>query len=245
MGESGGVRPRQVQVTYRDPDDVEWTCLLRDAALLPFEEHLPIRPVAHRGPDQANTPTTYWSSTTNRMIDAESHLERVWMTLLDFDPTVTAFSAQPMRLSGIDANGRWKATPDLFVRRDDDSATVVEVKNPDKLGDPKVLRTAARVSACCAEIGWSYELVGEPPDRQRTVNVLQLAGFRRPMVGLDAYRDRILEFARRRVTVRKVIGRCDEPAVALAVVQHLLWSGELQADLSRVLDLDSIVRAAT
>lgn len=100
MREPVNVRPRQVQATYRDPEDVEWTCLLRDSQALPFEEHLPVRPVAHQGPDQANTPLAYWSSTTNRMIDAESYPERVWMTLLDFAPDVIAFSAQPMRLSG-------------------------------------------------------------------------------------------------------------------------------------------------
>lgn len=167
------------------------------------------------------------------------------MTLLDFAPDVIAFSAQPMRLSGIDAEGRWKATPDLFVRRDDDSATVMEVKNPSRREDPKVLRTAERVAACCAEAGWGYELVGEPPDRQFAINVLHLVGYRRPMVGLDAYRDRLLGLASRPVALRDLIGFCEEHSVALAVAQHLLWSGELQTDLSQTLDLDSVVKAAT
>ena len=114
---------------------------------------MPVRPVVHQGPDQANTPMTSWSSTTNRMIDAESYLQSVWMTLLDFDPAVIAFSAQPMRLSGIDAEGTWKSTPDLFVRRDDDSLSVMEVKNPTKLKDPKVLRTAERLPGAAAGVG--------------------------------------------------------------------------------------------
>ena len=46
------------------------------------------------------------------------------------------------------------------------------------------------------------------------------------------------------MTVRELVGFCDEQSVALAVAQHLLWSGELQTDLSQVLDLDSVVRAA-
>ncbi|MGV9386362.1 hypothetical protein ACWDRB_61900 [Nonomuraea sp. NPDC003707] len=52
----------------------------------------------------------------------------------------------------------------------------MEVKNPAWLGDAKVKATAERVAACCALAGWDCQLVGEPPGRQRTINVLALVG---------------------------------------------------------------------
>jgi hypothetical protein len=140
---------------------------LQDAARVAFENCGAIRRFPHRA-DQAHTPSTHWSSTTNRMIDCESYLESVWMTLLHFDPEVSGFSGQPMQLLGVHDRGSWKATPDLFIRRVDGSATVMEVKNPGRPAAAKVRVTAERVAACCAVAGWGYELVGDPPGRQRT-----------------------------------------------------------------------------
>ncbi|MGW0194073.1 hypothetical protein [Nonomuraea sp. NPDC003201] len=77
--------------------------------------------------------------------------------LLDFEPEVSGFSGQPMQLFGMDDRGAWKATPNLFVRRVDGSATVMEVKNPGRLNDAKVRTTAERVSA------WSYVSTSAPP----------------------------------------------------------------------------------
>ncbi|MFI6785690.1 TnsA-like heteromeric transposase endonuclease subunit [Nonomuraea sp. NPDC050383] len=197
MRPASDLQLRSVQVRYLHPDGQEGRCPLEAAAEVAFENCGAIRRFPHRA-DQSHTPSTHWSSTTNRMIDCESYLESVWMTLLDFDPEVSGFSSQPMQLLGVDDRGTWKATPDLFVRRLDGSATVMEVKNPSRLADARVKATAERVRACCAVAGWGYELVGEPPGRQRTINVLTLAGYRREMVGVSNYRTQLLALADKR-----------------------------------------------
>ncbi|MCP2356780.1 hypothetical protein HD597_003800 [Nonomuraea thailandensis] len=234
---------RSVHVRFLHPDGQEEQLPLEVAAEVAFENCGAIRRIPHRV-DQAHTPSTHWSSTTNRMIECESYLESVWMTMLDFDPEVTGFAGQPMQLSGVDNRGAWKATPDLFVRRVDGSATVMEVKNPGRLNDAKVRTTAERVAACCAVAGWGYELVGEPPGRQRTINVLALAGYRREMVGVSDYRAQLLSLAGEPVPLGQLVSFTAEPLVARAVVLHLCWTGELSADLSRPLEDTTMVWAA-
>ena len=234
---------RSVQVRYLHLDGQEERCSLEDAAGVAFENCGAVRRFPHRA-DQAHTPSTHWSSTTNRMIECESYLESVWMTLLDFDPEVSGFAGQPMQLLGVDDRGAWKATPDLFVRRLDGTATVMEVKNPARLADAKVLATAERVAACCAVAGWGYELVGEPPGRQRTINVLALAGYRREMVGVSDHRARLLALAGEPVPLGQLVSFTAEPLLARAVVLHLCWTGELAADLTHPLEDTSLVRAA-
>ncbi|MEU4234963.1 hypothetical protein AB0F17_62725 [Nonomuraea sp. NPDC026600] len=82
---------RSVQVRFLHPDGQEEQLPLEVAAEVAFENCGAIRRIPHRA-DQAHTPSTHWSSTTNRMIECESYLESVWMTMLDFDPEVTGFS---------------------------------------------------------------------------------------------------------------------------------------------------------
>ncbi|GAA1966783.1 hypothetical protein GCM10009838_25780 [Catenulispora subtropica] len=235
---------RSVQVRFIYPDGSELRCPLADAPDLPFESFLPCRKISHHK-SQRNAPAWYWSSTINQMIEYESFLERVWMTLLDFDPDVSAFSAQPMQLIGADTQGTWKATPDLFVRRSDGSATVMEVKNPRHLADPEVQLTAARVAACCRAAGWGYELVGEPPDRQRTTNILMLmSGYRREMTGAAQYRDLILAAAADPTPIGTLAEAVEEPLVGRAVVLHLCSLGDLVLDLSAPLEDSTLVRSA-
>ncbi len=49
--------------------------------------------------------------------DYESVLESKWLTLLGFDPQVTACVTQPLQFDAIDARGAWQHTPDVFARR--------------------------------------------------------------------------------------------------------------------------------
>ncbi|WP_424532584.1 TnsA-like heteromeric transposase endonuclease subunit [Sphaerisporangium viridialbum] len=235
---------RSVQVRFLHPDGQKEQCSLAEAAEVAFENCGAIRRIPHRA-DQAHTPNTHWSSTTNRMIECESYLESVWMTLLDFEPEVSGFSGQPMQLFGVDDLGAWKATPDLFVRRVDGSATVMEVKNPARLNDARVRTTAERVAACCEVAGWGYELIGEPPGRQRTINVLALAGYRREMVGVSDYRAQLLALAGEPEPLGQLVSFAAEPLVARAVVLHLCWTGELAANLTRPLEDTTRVWAAS
>ena len=48
------------------------------------------------------------------------------MTLLDFDPDVTAFVGQPLTFDGVDTDGACTHTPDLFARRVDGSVLLAQ-----------------------------------------------------------------------------------------------------------------------
>jgi len=236
------IQLRSVLVHARAPDERRESVTLAQAAEVSFEEYLPVRSVPHRV-GQAHTPSWHYSTTTNRMIECESYLERVWMTLLDFDLDVVAYSAQPMLLEGADQDGVFKAFPDLFVRRTDGRGTLVEVKNPAKLEHPRVRQAAARVAACAAAAGWSYRLLGAP-DPQLAGNVLHLAGFRRPVAGVAQYRGALLAAAVRPIRFGELAAAMADEAVARAVIQHLCWTRQLRVDLSRPLEDTSLVQAA-
>jgi len=230
-------------VSYVGPNGDAVVCPLDAAGDVAFERCLPAREIPHRQ-DQVHTPSWHYSSTTNRMVEAESYLEKVWMKLLDFDPAVLSYAAQPMLIEGRDQLGSWKAFPDLFVRRADGSGTVMEVKDPSRIGSTKVRLAAARVAACAKLAGWGYELVGAPPGRQETVNVLTLAAYRRRMLGVEEYRERMLSLARDPVALGDLIGFVGDDDVARAVALHLCWTRELSVDLARPLEDSSLVQAA-
>lgn len=231
---------RSVLVHAHAPDGAWQTLSLQQAGDVLFEDCLPARSIPHRV-GQEHTPSWHYSTTTNRMLACESYLERVWMTLLDFDSTVTAYSAQPMLLEGADQDGAFKTFPDLFVRHADGRGMLLEVKNPTRLAHPRVQRTSVRVAACAAAAGWDYRLVGAP-ERQLAANVMHLAGFRRTIAGVAEYRNTLLSAAVRPVPFGELAEAMPDAAVARAVIQHLCWTGELRVDLYRPLEDASLVQ---
>jgi hypothetical protein len=107
-----------VRVRYVDGDGCEHVVRLEQAADVSFEDGRMARPIpSYRG--QQHTPGRYWSATTGQLIEYESYLESKWFTLLDFDPAVVAFTAQPLEFDGVDGQGSWCHVPDVFARRVD------------------------------------------------------------------------------------------------------------------------------
>ncbi|MEW1720265.1 TnsA-like heteromeric transposase endonuclease subunit [Streptomyces sp. NPDC093109] len=137
---------------YLDPGGTEWLVAVDRARSVSFESALPAREIPFYA-GQRHTPGHYWAATTDRMVGYESFLESKWMKLLDFDTDVSAFSAQPFTIDAQDDWGAWKHTPDLFVRRRDGSALVLDVKNDDQMTVPAVTRQARRTAELCHRIG--------------------------------------------------------------------------------------------
>jgi hypothetical protein len=116
-------------VRYIDTAGDEHYVRLAEAASVPFENGRMARNIpAYR--DSAHTPGRYWAATTGELVEFESHLEEKWLTLLDFDAGVTGFSSQPMELEAADENGPWHHVPDIFARRADGSALLLDVRTP-------------------------------------------------------------------------------------------------------------------
>jgi hypothetical protein len=164
--------PGLAMVRYIDTAGDEHHIRFAEAVSVPFENGRMARNIpAYR--DSAHTPGRYWAATTGELVEFESHLEEKWLTMLDFDAGVTGFSSQPMELEAADEDGPWHRVPDIFARRADGSALLLDVKNPARLDDEAVRLQAARTAALCEQMCWDYEMVGEPP-AQRWANVFEL-----------------------------------------------------------------------
>jgi hypothetical protein len=217
------------RVVFVDARGVEHDVGLEQAAGVPFEDGRMVRKIpSYRG--QKHAPGRYWSATTGGLVEYESHLECRWMTLLDFDPCVTAFVSQPLRLDAVDGQGHWEHTPDVFARRDDGSVWLLDMKDPRQLDKPEVRLQHARTGEICQRLGWDYDMVGEPP-AQRWANVSWLAGYRRPVHLGAELADRLLDVARRPVSIGELLGAMEFPEIARPVLLHLLWRSLLICEL--------------
>jgi hypothetical protein len=215
---------------------------LAEAAAVPFENGRMARNIpAYR--DIAHTPGRYWAATMGELVEFESHLEEKWLTMLDFDAGVTGFSSQPMELEAADEHGPWHHVPDIFARRSDGSALLLDVKNPARLDDEPVRLQAARTAALCEQLGWDYEMVGEPA-AQRWANVFELSGKRRPLyLGQDLV-SRLLELAADPVPVGDLLSFVTPEDLARGVLLHLCWRQAVVFDLGRPLRESTLVRTA-
>ncbi|MGW1917138.1 TnsA-like heteromeric transposase endonuclease subunit [Streptomyces sp. NPDC002076] len=236
-----GARDR-VHLRYLGPDKAERRVAAADAAEVCFEDALPARRFSSYA-GQRNTPGKYWAASTDRVLGYESFLESKWMKLLDFDADVAAFCAQPFLIEGEDEEGLWVHTPDLFVRRRDGSALVVDVKHDARIDAPAVVRQARRTEELCERIGWDYAMVGEPaPLRWATVS--WLAGYRRPLLAGKPLADPLLQLAHEPVEIGRLVSFQLVPELARSVVYHLLWHHQLVFDATRPLRDHTVVRAA-
>ncbi|GAA1993963.1 hypothetical protein GCM10009838_67700 [Catenulispora subtropica] len=173
-----------------------------------------------------------WSAKTGRHVGYESWLERDHAVLLDFDPRVLAFSSQPFRLHWRDALGLRRHVPDYFVRRDDGSAFVLDVREDDRIGERDAELFAATAQAC-ARVGWGYHRLGAV-DAVLAANLRWLSAYRHPRFWRDEEARRLLRvFA----TPAGLFDGADEAGRGnrlgvLPVLFHLMWRGLIAAELS-------------
>lgn len=209
------------------------------AASVPFEQVLPIRDIP-RYPNQEHTPGLYWSATGGEHLAYESYLECQWMTLLDFDPQVVAMSAQPLRIQGLDSQGSWEHTPDLFVRLSDGTGRIVDVKSPIRVNDADTQLQTARTRALCTLIGFDYVMLAEPP-AVPWLNVSWLAAYRRPFDLPGGLEGRVLTQAADPVRIGDLVAAFDVPGLARTAVLRACWFGRLSFDLQSPLRDSSLV----
>ncbi|MEV7217650.1 TnsA-like heteromeric transposase endonuclease subunit [Kitasatospora cineracea] len=234
-----GVGP--LLVRYYDAFAVERLVPAADASSVRFEECLPARSLPSY-PGIRHTPGSYWAACCDTVLDYESYLESQWMRLLDFDEQVTALAAQPFIFEGQDADGKWQHTPDLFVRRTDGSALLVDVKNPQQIDKPRERRQAERTATACALMGWDYEMVGDP-DPQLWATLEWLGGYRRPLNATAHLAEPLLALAQSPLSIADLVSFHD-PELARPVVYHLLWHHRLLFDPTRPLRDHTLVWAA-
>lgn len=235
----GTFGPR-LRIRYLDQNDTEHVVTPETAAGIAFERSRMARRIPSY-PGQKHTPGRYWSATTGHHIEFESWLECRWLTLLDFDPQTVGMASQPLEFHGADPDGEWRHVPDIFVRRADGSAQLVDVKNPGHHDRDDVRRQVRRTQAACSGLGWGYRFVGAiTPQHWR--NISWLAAYRRPLhAGTDLV-PRILALTAKPVTLAELLSFLDEPAIVLPVIFHLCWKRQLTFDLDAPMRQTTVLR---
>ena len=195
---------------------------------------------SYRG--QRNFPGLWWSATSGRHVGFESWLERDHAMLLDFDPRVVAFAAQPFRLSWREGGQKRSHVPDFFARLDDDTGVVIDCRPADRrpARDAETFETTERA---CAEVGWQYRLLGvlEPV---LAANVRWLAGYRHPRHRRPQVVEPLLEAFTRPTPLLAGAAGVGDPIGVLPVLYHLLWRGVLNVELAVPLSEESFVSPA-
>jgi hypothetical protein len=186
----------------------------------------------------------WWLATTGRHVGYESFTERDHVMLLDFDPDVTGVASQPLCLRWRYGSGRSRRhVPDFFARLRDGRGVVVDVRPDDRIPD-RDAEVFAVTAQACALAGWEFRRVGEA-DRVLAANVRWLSRYRHPRCA-DADLAETLAgvFAEERMLFAGAAAAGDRLRV-LPVLFHLMWRGDLAADLlSGPLGPSAMVRAA-
>jgi hypothetical protein len=185
----------------------------------------------------------YWSATLGRLVVYESRLELARIMLADFDPSVAVMAAQPFLLAGADGSRIRRHVPDLLLADADGGITVVDIKAPSRMADPAVEAQFAWTRRVCAGRGWAFE-AWSGADPQLLANVRFLAGYRRPALIDAGLIPAVLDAAAGQgsAAIERALSPRFPPVLVRPVVLHLLWTGRLEADLTRPLSADTPVR---
>ena len=211
---------------------------LREAAGFRFEDCLPCRPPIEH-PDQSYVVGKYFHAGLGVLVDYESWLERTFLLECDFHGIAAAVLSQPMKLHW-STSGRGRShIPDFFIRRDDGSVLLVDVRRRAQVKG-KAAEDFERTRSMCRSFGWDYRVFNELSDVHRD-NLEWLSGYRRHSETVDARLDEVLAAAGDGCPLHVLLDATDGDVSARAAVFRLLWLQRLTIDLQRPLTLTSEV----
>ncbi len=171
----------------------------------------------------------YFSATVDNHVGYESWLERDRLILLDREPEVVGIASQPFWLHWHDGKRLRRHAPDYFVRLADGRGRVVDVRAGDRIEQADAEAFDATEQACRA-VGWEFVRVGEP-EPVLMENVRWLSRYRRSRCANPEVAARLVDVFGEPVPLRSGATKAGDPLVVLPVLFHLLWHGDLAADL--------------
>jgi hypothetical protein len=141
------------------------------------EKPMAVRKVSGRG---GNIIGQFPSVKMRRMVAFESTIERDYLYLVDYDPTVTILEEQPLTIPYTYEGKVYHYTPDFRVRQAEQER-LVECKPAARVDEEENQRKFAAARAWCAEHRWEFQVVTDTEIRQghRLKNVKHLTYYAR------------------------------------------------------------------
>ncbi len=180
-----------------------------------------------------------------RSVQFESWLERSLILRLDRDPEVLDYQSQPEQYCFTDENGKQRRyTPDFKVWRQNGTIEIHEVTLTKRQMQPNIRRREQAASKICRERGWQYIVHTERvlPNGSELANLLALVGYRPTIYANQGVIQATYEYLTCEQTVAfdrlvKQLGQKLKlsKAEVTGTLCYLLWHGELQTDLDRLL----------
>lgn len=164
------------------------------------------------------------------LVGFESWLERDRVMVLDFSPEVVAFSSQPFWLSWPARPGRRRHAPDYFARLADGSGLVVDVRADDDI-EPGDAGAFAATEEACQSVGWAYQRLGAV-DPVLAANLRWLSDYKHPRTLNPGHATLLKSAFTQPAPLMDGAESAGDPIAVLPSAFHMLWSGDLRADLA-------------
>jgi len=180
-----------------------------------------------------------------RLVQFESWAERALILRLDRDPAVVDYQSQPERFEFSDEQGRQRSyTPDFKVWRRNGAIEIHEVTLTRRRRRPDIRRREQAAREICRERGWQYVVHTEQglPQGSELANLLALAGYRPTVYANQGVANAAFKqlASHQPQTLAVVVNQVKQSlnlaeGQVTAALGHLLWSGQLGADLNQLL----------
>ena len=232
---ASGVGVTRARVEYR-LDGVQLELDAVDCDHVPFERGDPVRTFPSWRLKR-HYDGYHWMGALGLSIGFESLTERSCLIELDRTPGVVAVASQPMWIRWVTPDGLREHCPDYFVRLDDGTAVLMDVKPAAQIDD-EVRAQFDMTAHFAAERGWWYVVyvVYVAESQIREANLRFLAQFRD-----SASAEELPRLPEDGLSLVEVAALLHVGSEGYARCYAHLWSGLLETDLEEPLSTKSIV----
>lgn len=179
------------------------------------------------------------------MVHCESTIERDFAYLLEYDPLVEGYEEQPCKISYIFDRKEHYYIPDFCVFWRNRQPSLVECKPVSKLDEPENLQKWTAARRWCTHNLYTFMLITDESLSKLgnlLPNIKLLAGHGHQPITPQAkeYLLRIVQAVNRKLSVAELVERANgqlAPNTVRTCVWHLLYTGELSADLTQPLNV--------
>lgn len=163
---------------------------------------------------------------------AESLLELAHLREIEFAGQAVELVTQAIQMKWRVQGAEWSHFPDFLMRDTSGELILVDITRQEKLAHDRDLQNLLALTLrTCEMLGIRYE-IGVELDRQRTINLSYLCGFRDIPIDLEGRIADVVAHLPRRTSLWAVALMGGGGPEGRAIAAHLLWKQEISLDLS-------------